>query len=79
MPDKHTKVEMHGCILCGKLYQLYVVYDENGRFIDSKVMSAGGKRVPNKLRPLVACEKHSDEEIEAAVARTYGDQRQDDD
>ncbi len=79
MPDKHTKGEMHGCIVCGKLYQLYVVYDANGRFIDSKVMSAGGKRVPNKLRPLVACEKHSEKEIEAAVARTYGDQKQDDD
>ncbi len=79
MPEKHTKGEMHGCIVCGKLYQLYVVYDANGKFVDAKVMSAGGKRVPNANRPLVACEKHSDKEIEAAVTRVYGDQKQDED
>ena len=25
MTEKFTKGEMHGCIVCGKLYQLYVV------------------------------------------------------
>ncbi len=79
MSENHTKGEMHGCIVCGKLYQLYVVYDASGRFMDEKVMSAGGKRVPNAHRPLVACEKHSAEEIEAAVARIYGDPKQEDD
>ena len=76
--DKHTKGEMHGCIVCGKLYQLYVVYDANNKFIDCKVMSAGGKRVPNAYRALVACEKHSAGEIEAAVKRVYGKQEEDD-
>ena len=76
--DKHTKGEMHGCIVCGKLYQLYVVYDANNKFMDCKVMSAGGKRVPNAYRALVACEKHSAGEIEAAVKRVYGKQEEDD-
>lgn len=79
MSENHTKSEMHGCIVCGKLYQLYVVEDANGRFIDCKVMSEGGKRVPNKERPLVACEKHTDNEIEAAVVRAYGKQKEDED
>jgi hypothetical protein len=79
MSDNHTKGEMHGCIVCGKLYQLYVVYDANGKYIDSKVMSAGGKLVPNEHRPLVACEKHSNGEIETAVARIYGNPKQEDD
>jgi hypothetical protein len=74
MREKHTTGEMHGCIVCGKLYQLYVVYDANGKYIDCKVMSAGGKRVPNAQRPLVACDQHTDAEIEAAVERVYGDQ-----
>ncbi len=78
MNEKHTKGEMHGCIVCGKLYQLYVVSDVKGKFIDSKVMSAGGKRVPNAKRPLVACETHSDAEIESAVVRAYGPQEDDD-
>lgn len=72
MPETKTKGEMHGCIVCGKLYQLYVAYDADGKFIDCKVMSAGGKRVPNPTRPLVACESHTGAEIEAAVARVYG-------
>jgi hypothetical protein len=67
-----TKGEMHGCIVCGKLYQLYVVYDSEGRYLDSKVMTAGGKEVKGAGRPLVACEKHSEDEIGRAVQNVYG-------
>lgn len=79
MAQKHTKGEMHGCIVCGKLYELYVVYDASGKFIDCKVMSAEGRCVPNARRPLVACNRHTQKEIEAAVVRAYGEQKQDDD
>lgn len=78
MNDKHTRGEMHGCIVCGSLYQLYVVSDSHGRFIDCKVMTAGGRRVENTHRPLVACNKHSEEEVKAAVLRAYGPQDDDD-
>ena len=79
MTEKYTKGEMHGCIVCGKLYQLYVVNDASGKFVGAKVMRAGGKLVPYAARPLVACESHSDAEIESAVARAYGVQNEDDD
>ncbi len=79
MSEKHTKGEMHGCIVCGKIYELYVVYDASGKYIDARVMSAGGKHVAYPTRPLVACEKHSDAEIEAAIARTYGLPKEDED
>ena len=79
MTEKYTKGEMHGCIVCGKLYQLYVVNDAQGKFVDAKIMSAGGKLVPNASRPLVACEKHSKVEIESAVVRAYGRHKEDDD
>ena len=79
MVEKHTRGEMHGCIVCGKLYQLYVVYDSAGKFIDFKVMDTGAKRVPNARRPLVACERHSQAEIEAAVRRAYGKPGDDED
>jgi phage/plasmid primase-like uncharacterized protein len=77
MTENQVKGEAHGCIVCGKLHQLLVVYDKQGKFIDMKVMSADGKRVPNSTRPLVACEKHSPKEIEAAVRRVYGKQEED--
>ena len=70
---------MHGCIVCGKLYQLLIAYDSNGKYIGSKVMSAGGKEVKGASRPLVACEKHTDQEIERAVQRVYRQQKPEDD
>ena len=79
MSDTHTRGETHGCIVCGKLFQLYVVYDKNEKFVDCKVMSAGGRRVDNPQRALVACERHTEAEIEAAVVRVYGKQEEDDD
>ncbi len=72
MSETHTVGEMHGCIVCGKLYQLYVVYDAHAKFVGCKVMTPGGKVVPDPVRPLVACERHSDREIESAVERVYG-------
>jgi len=78
MSNSHTKGETHGCIVCGKPYQLYVVYDAGGKFMDFKVMSTGAKPVKHAHRPLVACEKHSDDQIEAAVAKVYGPQEADD-
>jgi hypothetical protein len=79
MTEKQSRNETHGCIVCGKLHQLLVVYEADGRLFDFKVMSADGKKVAHSDRPLVACEKHTKEEIEAAVARVYGSKQDDDD
>jgi succinate dehydrogenase/fumarate reductase-like Fe-S protein len=73
MTKTKAKGEMHGCIVCGKLYQLLVVHDAQGKFVGSKVMSAGGKAVQYDKHPLVACEKHTDNEIERAIKRVFGD------
>ena len=56
MSEVKAKGETHGCIVCGKLYQLYVVHDANGNYIGSRVMSAGGREVKGYGRPLVACD-----------------------
>jgi hypothetical protein len=79
MTDSVTKGEMHGCIVCGKLYQLYVIYDATGKYIGSKVMSAGGHEVNGSNRPLVACDTHTPDEVARAVQRVYGRQPNDED
>jgi hypothetical protein len=79
MTENHTRGETHGCIVCGKLYELYVVYGSDGSFVDCKVMSAGGRCVPNAQRPLVACDSHADSEVAAAVKRIYGTPPEEDD
>lgn len=78
MTETITKGEMHGCIVCGKLYNMYVFYDADGNYIDSKVMSAGGHEVKGAGRPLVACDTHSESEIARAVERVYGQQKKED-
>lgn len=79
MTEKQSRNEMHGCIVCGKLHQMLVVYNEDGTLFDLKVMSDDGKKVSHPTRPLVACEKHTKEEIEAAIARVYGSKQEEDD
>ena len=74
-----AKGEAHGCIVCGKLYQLYVVHDSEGNYLGSKVMSAGGKEVTGYNRPLVACEKHTADEIGMAADRVYGRKQKEED
>ncbi len=75
MQADHTRGEVHGCIVCGKLYEAYVVYDSRGKFVDLKVMTPGGKPVPDPVRPLVACTSHSDLDIKRAVERVFGKPR----
>jgi hypothetical protein len=79
MSDTKAKGEMHGCIVCGKLYQLLIAYDSNGNYIGSKIMSAGGREVTGAGRPLVACETHDNDDVARAVERVYGRQSQQDD
>ena len=74
-----AKGEIHGCIVCGKLYELYVVHDSEGNYIGSKVMTPGGKEVKSYGRPLVACEKHTPVEIERAAERVYGKSKEEGD
>jgi len=78
MSENKVKGEIHGCIVCGRLYQLYVVYNASGRFLDLKVMSPDGMEVPDSRRPLVACRRHSQAEVDAALARA-GSSREEDD
>ena len=77
MTEKQSRNETHGCIVCGKLHQLFVLYEADGKLFDFKVMSADGRKVIHE-RPLVACEKHTKDEVEAAVKRVYGVQDEDD-
>ena len=79
MTETITKGEMHGCIVCGKLYNLYVFYDANGNYIGSKVMSAGGHEVKGAGRALVACDTHNDAEVARAVEMVYGQHNREED
>ena len=59
-------VEVHGCIVCARLFDILVVYTPEGGLVDCTVTSPGGHIVQDELRPLVACNTHTVEDIEIA-------------
>ncbi|MFO7623299.1 MAG: hypothetical protein R6V73_03035 [Anaerolineales bacterium] len=62
-------VEIHGCIVCAKLFNILAVYFPDGRLLACTVTSPGGRIVPDERRPLVACDTHTAGEIESAYIR----------
>jgi hypothetical protein len=67
--ENRNIVEMHGCIVCSKIFNLLVVYSPDGSMVDCVVTSPGGHRVPDERQPLVACDVHPVEKIESAYKR----------
>jgi hypothetical protein len=69
MSENKTAVELHGCIVCARIYNLLVVYTPDGRLVDCRVTSPGGHCIPDEHKPLVACDIHKTTEIENAYKR----------
>jgi hypothetical protein len=69
MSDNKNAVEIHGCIVCARLFNVLAVYTPDGKLVDCAVTTSRGHCVPNERQPLVACDTHTAEEIEAAYKR----------
>ena len=69
MSGNKNTVEVHGCIVCARMFNVLVVYDPDGRLVDCTVTSPGGHCVPDEGWPLVACDTHTAGEIETAYKR----------
>jgi hypothetical protein len=69
MSENKTVVEVHGCIVCGKIFNILAIYTPDDRLLDCTVTSPGGHCVPDERRPLVACDTHTAGEIETAYKR----------
>jgi hypothetical protein len=69
MSKNKNVVEVHGCIVCGRTFNILAIYTQDGRLVDCTVTSPGGHRVPDEQHPLVACDTHTAEEIKSAHKR----------
>jgi hypothetical protein len=69
MLENENTVELHGCIVCARIFNILAVYTSDGRLVGCTVTSPGGHCVPDKRRPLVACDTHTAGEIEIAYKR----------
>lgn len=69
MSENKNITEIHGCIVCAKLFNILVVYSPDGKLVDCTVTSSGGHRVVDEQHPLAACDTHTAAEIESAYKR----------
>jgi hypothetical protein len=69
MSENKTVVEVHGCIVCARIFNILAIYTPDGRLLDCTVTSPGGHCVPDETQPLVACDTHTAGEIETAYKR----------
>jgi hypothetical protein len=67
--NNRNNVELHGCIVFGKLFNILTIYDPGGTFLYCTVTSPDGHVVKDERQPLVACDTHSTQEIDAAHKR----------
>jgi hypothetical protein len=45
--ENKNVVEVHGCIVCAKLFDILVVYTPDGGLVDCTVTNPGGHIVPD--------------------------------
>jgi hypothetical protein len=69
MIEDKKVVELHGCIVCGRLFNILAVHNPFGRLVDWAITSPGGQKVSSEEQPLVACDQHTSEQIESAIIR----------
>jgi hypothetical protein len=69
MSENKTSAEMHGCIVCARIFNILAVYTPDSRLVDCTVTSPGGHCLPDERRPLVACNTHTAVEIDTAYRR----------
>ena len=69
MSENKSVVEIHGCIVCARIFNILAIYTPDDRLLDCTVTSPGGHCVPDERRTLVACDTHTPGEIEIAYKK----------
>ena len=59
MSENKNAIELHGCIVCARMFNLLAVYAPDDRLVGCSVISPGGHCIPDENRPLVACDIHT--------------------
>ena len=54
MSKNKDAVEIHGCIVCARLFNVLAVYTSDGKLVECAVTSPGGHCLPNEGQVLIA-------------------------
>ena len=68
-PENRNAVEIHGCIVCARLFNILALYTPDDTLLGCTVTSPGGHIVHDEHQTLVACDTHTEEEIASAYMR----------
>ena len=71
MAENTSRVEMHGCIVCGRLHNLLVISSSSGKMIDCMVMDSSCHTLFSNDHPFIVCNEHKEEEIKTALDRHH--------
>lgn len=69
MANNRKEVEIHGCIVCGRVYNVLAVYSPYGSLVNWTVSNSDARILKEIKHILVACNSHTDEAIETAMTR----------
>ncbi len=69
MSKNTNRVEIHGCIVCGKLHNVLVVRTPGGQMVGYTATDHEASPIPGADPPLIACNTHTADEVKAALAR----------
>ena len=69
MSENTNIVEMHGCLICGRVFNVLAVYSPQGRLLDCSVTAPGGYCLPEEKQPLVVCDTHTTDQIDISYKR----------
>jgi len=62
-------VEMHGCIVCARVFDVLVMYSTQGTLMDYSANSLDAYCLKEGNRVLVVCNSHTGGEIDSAFKR----------
>ena len=71
MSENISRIEQHGCIVCGKLYDLLTVRTPVGALVGVTVTNPGAHPITETDPPLLVCNMHSSRQVEIALARHH--------
>ena len=69
MSENKNMIERHGCIVCGKLFDVLAVYSPDRRLLECKPTSSDGHCLTTERQQLVACNDHTEAEIQSGLKR----------
>lgn len=70
MPENKTVAELHGCIVCARIFDVVTIYTPDNQLVERYISNtSAGYILPEKENTLVVCNRHTAAEVEMGYQR----------